>query len=157
MDLSSYYSNILVRSRSVTSAPYRFPPFFSTTAKKVPRTIQLINSQLWIALSHTQTCIGMNSPVLNMATQYGNLIRLHFMIAFGLAMSGIFKTTLFNILAPSDDSNLNRRLPFPQPTNFPALYLPETHPTTQIRHPLQAGIYALESSLTFSASVGLNR
>ena len=64
---------------------------------------------------------------------------------------------LFNILAPSDDSNRNRRLPFPQPTNFPALDLPATYPTTQNRHPLQAGVYALESSLTFSASVGLDR
>ena len=62
---------------------------------------------------------------------------------------------LFNILAPSD-SNRNRRLPFPQP-NFPVLYLPENYPTTQDRNPLQAGVYALESSLTFSASVGLDR
>ena len=37
------------------------------------------------------------------------------------------------------NSNLNRRLPLPQPTNFPALYLPETHPTSQIRHPLHGG------------------
>ena len=68
---------------------------------------------------------------------------------------------LFNILAPSDsdDSNRNRRLPFPQP-NFPVLHLPviATYPTTQEdRNPLQAGVYALESSLTFSASVGLDR
>lgn len=63
---------------------------------------------------------------------------------------------LFNILAPSDDSTRNRRLPFPQP-NFPALYLPANYPTTQGRNPLQAGVYALESSLTFSASVGLDR
>ena len=62
---------------------------------------------------------------------------------------------LFNILAPSD-SNRNRPLPFPQPTNFPALYLPATHPTTQNRNPLQAGVYALESSLTFAASVGFD-
>lgn len=31
-----------------------------------------------------------------------------------------------------------------------------THPTTQNRNPLQAGVYALESSLTFAASVGFD-
>jgi hypothetical protein len=64
---------------------------------------------------------------------------------------------LFNILAPSDGSDPNCPLPFPQPPNFPVLHLPATHPTTQNRNPLQAGVYALESSLTFSASVGLDR
>ena len=63
---------------------------------------------------------------------------------------------LFNILAPSDDSTRNRLLPFPQP-NFPALYLPANLPITHDRNPLQAGVYALESDLTFSASVGLDR
>ena len=62
---------------------------------------------------------------------------------------------LFNILPP-DDSNRTRRLPFPQPY-FPALYLPESYPNIQDRNPLEAGVYALESSLTFSASVGVNR
>ena len=66
----------------------------------------------------------------------------------------------FNILAPSDDSNQNRRLPFPQPTtsDFPLLCLPATYPTTQEdRNPLHAGVYALESSLTCSAEVRFNK
>ena len=65
---------------------------------------------------------------------------------------------LFNILAPSDDSNRNRRLPFSQP-NFPALNLQvrANYPTTQHRHPLQVGVHALESSLTVSVSGELNR
>lgn len=62
---------------------------------------------------------------------------------------------LFSILAP-DVSNRNCRLPFPQP-NFPALDLPYNYPVTHQRNPLQAGVYALESSLTFSASVDVNR
>jgi hypothetical protein len=61
---------------------------------------------------------------------------------------------LFNILPP-DDSTRHRRLPFPQP-NFPALYLPDGRPTTHNTNPLQAGVYALESSLNFSASVGID-
>lgn len=63
---------------------------------------------------------------------------------------------LFNILASSADSKRNRPLPFPQP-NFTALNLPVNHPTTQDSNPLQAGVHGLESSLTFSASVGLDR
>ena len=65
---------------------------------------------------------------------------------------------LFNVL-PSDDlddSNRNCRLPFPQP-DFPSLYLPANYPATQNRNPLEAGVHALESSLTFLASVGVNR
>lgn len=62
---------------------------------------------------------------------------------------------LFNILSP-DNSNRSCRLPFPQP-NFQALDLPDNYPTTHRRNPLQAGVYALESSLNFSASVGVNR
>ena len=62
---------------------------------------------------------------------------------------------LFNVLPP-DDSNRNRRLPFPQP-DFPSLRLPANYPSTQDRNPLEAGVHALESSLTFSASVGVDR
>jgi hypothetical protein len=62
---------------------------------------------------------------------------------------------LFNILDSSDDSNRNRRLPFPQP-NFPTLNLPD-YPNIQVRNPLQAGVHALESSSTFSASVRFDR
>ena len=61
---------------------------------------------------------------------------------------------LFNILPP-DDLSRNRRLPFPQP-NFQPLDIPDNFPTTHCRNPLQAGIYALESSLTFSASGGVD-
>lgn len=61
---------------------------------------------------------------------------------------------LFNILPP--DSNPNRRLPFPQP-DFPSLSLPANFPTTHDTNPLEAGVYALESSLTISASVGVDR
>ena len=60
---------------------------------------------------------------------------------------------LFNILAPSRQ---NRRLPFPHlEPNFPELYLlvNDSDPTTQDRHPLEAGVYALESSLTFSFGI----
>jgi hypothetical protein len=62
---------------------------------------------------------------------------------------------LFNILPP-DDSNRTRRLPFPQPT-FRALRLPANYPTTQDRNLLEAGVYALETSLTVEASVGVDR
>jgi hypothetical protein len=59
---------------------------------------------------------------------------------------------IFNILPP-DDSNPNRRLPFPQP-DFPPLRLigNPTHRTNPL-----AGIYALESRLTFSISGGIER
>ena len=93
----------------------------------------------------------MNSPVFKLGDP-----RTHFMIAFGLAcfQNGVF-LPLFNILSPSNDSNLNCPLPFYQPTDFPALDLPATHPTTQ-NGQLQAGVYALENILTFSAA-GLDR
>ena len=64
---------------------------------------------------------------------------------------------LFNILPlASDDLNGNYRLPFPQP-NFQPLVIPDNLPIVQRTTPLQAGVYALESSLTFSASVGVDR
>ena len=60
---------------------------------------------------------------------------------------------IFNILPP-DDSNPNRRLPFfPQP-DFPPLRLIGT--PTHRTNPL-AGVYALESRLTFSISGGIER
>ena len=67
---------------------------------------------------------------------------------------------LFNILPPAsggDDLDRNHRgLPFPQP-NFQPLDIPDNLPTAHRRNPLQAGVYALESSLTFSLSVGVDR
>ena len=59
---------------------------------------------------------------------------------------------LFNIL-PLEDSN---RIPFPQP-NFEVLDIPDNYPTSHRRNPLQAGVHGLESSLTFSAAVGVDR
>lgn len=72
---------------------------------------------------------------------------------FGYFQNDLF-IPLFNILPP-DDLSRNRRLPFPQP-NFQPLDNPDNFPTTHCRNPLQAGIYALESSLTFSASGGVD-
>jgi len=61
---------------------------------------------------------------------------------------------LFNILPQPDDSTQTRHLPFPQPT-FPPLSLPDGFPTTHNTNPLEAGVYGLESSLTFSVSVAV--
>ena len=68
--------------------------------------------------------------------------------------------TVFNILSQNDYSNQDRGIEFPQPTanDFPSLHLPATSRTTQQgRNPLHAGVYARESSLTFSAEARFNR
>ena len=62
---------------------------------------------------------------------------------------------LFNILPPTSD-DLNRGIQFSQP-NFQPLVIPDNLPTVQRTNPLEAGVYGLESSLTFSASVGVDR
>jgi hypothetical protein len=62
---------------------------------------------------------------------------------------------LFNILPPND-SNRNRRLPFPQP-DFPALELPDNCPATHNTTPLKADLHAVDSNLVFSVSGGISR
>ncbi|KAF8816224.1 hypothetical protein BYT27DRAFT_7077737 [Phlegmacium glaucopus] len=69
----------------------------------------------------------------------------------GYFQNGTF-VPLFNILLPPN-SNQDRGLPFPPP-NFPPLRLPSN--STYRRNPLRAGVHALETSLTFSISGGVD-
>ena len=141
------------------AAPYRFPPIFFTLTQHWKEV--LLNYKALVvgsAMNHVRlyrnelTQLGHGNPVWE-----PNPDVLYDRIRIGDV--GYFQNDqfipLFNILPPND-LNRNCRLPFPQP-NFEALDIPDNYPTTQSRNPLQAGVYALESSLTFSASVGVDR